>query len=130
MTVPPEFLDILDKRSFWHVATTGPAGTPQTSPVWAAFDGNHVEFSLVAGCQKHGNLLANPELSMSALDPDDSYRYLEVRGRVTSIRSDVDLEFINAMARKYLDVDEYPYLQPGEELVVVSVEPTRTSSLG
>ncbi len=130
MTVPQELRDILDKKSFWHIATIGPSGAPQTSPVWADFDGTHVKFSLIAGCQKHRNLLANDELSMSALDPDDSYRYLEVRGRVTSIDDDTGLAFINRLSRKYLDVDEYPYLQEGEQPVVVTVEPARTTSLG
>jgi PPOX class probable F420-dependent enzyme len=128
--VPEQLLDILNKRSFWHIATLGPAGTPQTSPVWATFDGTYVKFGLIAGCQKHKNVLTNPELSMSAVDPEDSYRYLEVRGHVVSIEDGSDMAFLNAMTLKYMDLDEYPYLQPGQVPVVVSVEPTHTTGSG
>ncbi len=127
MIIPEHSIDIFGKRSFWHIATMGPAGTPQSSPVWATFDGTHVKFALFAGCQKHKNLLTNPELSMSATDPDDGYRYLEVRGRVVSIEDDSEMAFLNAMTLKYMDLDEYPYLETGDEPVVVSVEPTHTT---
>lgn len=130
MIVSEQVVDILDNRSFWHIATLGPAGTPQTSPVWATFDGTHVKFALIAGCQKHKNVLANPELSMSAIDPENSYRYLEVRGRVVSIEDGSDMAFLNAMTLKYMDLEEYPYLEPGQRPVVVSVEPTHTTSSG
>ncbi len=64
---------------------------------------------------------------MSAIDPDDSYHYLEVRGRVVSIEDGSDMAFLNTMALKHLDLDEYPYREPGQEPVVVSVEPTHTT---
>ena len=130
VTLPEQYADIFNKQSFWHIATIGPDNAPQSSPVWATFDGTHVKFSLTRGRQKFRNLDANPAIALSATDPDNSYRYLEVRGRVVSAEDDTDLAFINSMAKKYMGLDEYPNHRPGDERVVMVVEPTGTSAMG
>lgn len=61
---------------------------------------------------------------------DQVQHYLEVRGVVDDIVPDDGYAFINAMARKYLGQETYPYLQPGEERVVVHVRPLHTTSQG
>lgn len=130
MALPAEYADIFDKQSFWHVATTGPDGNPQSSPVWATFDGTHIKFSLTRSRQKFRNLDANPAIALSATDPDNSYRYLEVRGRLVAVEDDTDLAFLNSMANKYMGLDEYPYHRPGDERVVMVIEPTATTAMG
>ena len=129
MTIPDAYTDILEKRSFWHVATIGPDGEPQSTPVWADWDGTHVRFSQTRGRQKYENLQRNPEIALSATDPDDPYRYLEIRGRVVGIDADADNAFIDSMAKKYMGQDTYPYHQPGDERVVVLVEPQHTTQM-
>lgn len=130
MTIPENYADLLDKTAFWHIATVGPDGEPQSSPVWAGWDGEHFLFSLTKGRQKFRNLDANPNIAVSATDPDNSYRYLELRGTVVRVDEDPDNAFINQMAKKYMDVDEYPFHQPGDERVVMVVKPTKTSQMG
>ena len=130
MTLPKSHADIFDKQSFWHIATISPDGTPQSSPVWATFDGTHIKFSLTRGRQKFRNLNTNPAVALSAIDPDNSYRYLEVRGRVVSLEDDTELAFVNSMAKKYMGLDKYPNHRPGDERVVISIEPTGASSMG
>lgn len=130
MTIPENYADILDKTAFWHIATVGPNAEPQSSPVWAGHADGNMLFSLTKGRQKYRNLVANPSIALSATDPDNAYRYLEIRGTVVRIEDDVDNAFINSMAKKYMDKDEYPFHQPGDERVVIVVEPTRTSQMG
>jgi len=130
MIIPEEFADLLDKKAFWHIATIGPDGSPQSSPVWAGWDGEHLKFSLTRGRRKFHNLEANPEIAASATDPDNPYRYLEIRGRVVAVEDDPSLDFINSMAKKYMDLDKYPYHQAGDERVVMIVEPTHTTHMG
>lgn len=67
---------------------------------------------------------------MSAIDPDNPYRYLEVRGTVTRIDDDPENAFIDSMAKKYMDKDKYPFHQPGDERVVVVVTPEHTTQMG
>ncbi len=130
MTIPAEYADLLDKRVFWHVATNGPDGELQSTPVWGGFDDGHFVFSLTKGRQKYRNLQADPTIAVSGTDPDNPYRYLEIRGKVVRVDEDPTNAFIDSMAKKYMDVDAYPFHQPGDERVVMRVEPDATSQMG
>ncbi|MDA3624850.1 PPOX class F420-dependent oxidoreductase [Saccharopolyspora oryzae] len=125
--IPQDRADILGKQAFGHVATIGPHGEPQSSPVWIDWDGQYLKFSQTKTRQKYRNLKREPRISISVHDPDHPYRYVEVRGRVAKIEDDQDNRFINKMAKKYLDEDEYPWPQPGDERVIVYVEPEHST---
>lgn len=125
-----QFQDLLTQPALAHVATIGPKGEPQNNPVWFDWDGTHLMFSQTTARQKYRNLQREPRLALSIVDPTNPYRYLEVRGKVVRIDPDPDKAFINRMAKKYLGVDEYPYNQPGDERVVIVVEPEHTTSMG
>jgi hypothetical protein len=71
----------------------------------------------------------DPRVSLSVMDPDNSYRYLEVRGEVVEIEEDTTGAHINKLALKYLDLEEYPYLQPGEVRVRYRILPQHTTSM-
>lgn len=131
MNIPAGYEDLLDKAAFWHVATIGPDGSPQSTPVWAGTDGDgHVVFSLTKGRQKYRNLEADPSVALSAIDPDNPYRYLEIRGTVAAIDHDADNAFIDSMAKKYMGVERYPFHQPGDQRVVVRVGVEHTTHMG
>jgi PPOX class probable F420-dependent enzyme len=130
MTIPPSHADILDSKALAHVATIGPDGTPQNNPVWFGWDGTHVLFSQTTGRQKYRNLKANPAVALSIVDEANPYRYLEIRGVVDEIVDDPGNAFINSMAKKYIDQDEYPWHQPGDQRVVVKVLPQKTTQMG
>jgi PPOX class probable F420-dependent enzyme len=128
--IPDAYHDLLDKRTFWHIATIGPDGELQSSPVWGGWDGEHFVFSLTRGRQKFQNLTDNPTIAISGTDPDNPYRYLEIRGRVAAVDDDSSNQFIDSMAKKYMDADSYPFHQPGDQRVVMLVEPTHTTQMG
>lgn len=115
---------VLRKPSFGHVATLGPDGAPQSSPVWIDWDGEFLRFSQTTSRQKLRNLERDGRVSVSATDPDDPYMYVEVRGVVDRVEQDPDRDFINEMARKYLGTP-YPGDDRGEERVIVYVRPER-----
>lgn len=127
--MPVEFKDLLDKKGFAHVATVGPGGEPQSSPVWYDFDGTRVLISQTKDRQKYKNLNGDPRVALSITDPDDPYRYLEVRG-IGEIEDDADYSFVNSLAKKYMGKDEYPYLKDGEQRVIIKITPTHTTSMG
>ena len=106
--IPASHRDLFDLPAVWHVATTGPDGEPQVTPVWATFDGTHVLIPHAEGRQKWRNLLADGRIAMSAVDPSNVERYLEVRGRVVAWEKDGALELLDAMAHKYRGHDEFP----------------------
>src|ERR1035438_6415298 len=81
--ISDKFLDLFTKKAFAHLATLMPSGEPQVTPVWIDYDGERVVFNTAAGGQKDKKLQRDRRVSMSIIDPDNPYRYLEVRGRVT-----------------------------------------------
>ncbi|WP_047868074.1 PPOX class F420-dependent oxidoreductase [Nocardiopsis sp. RV163] len=115
---------VLRKPAFGHVATLGPDGSPQSSPVWIDWDGEFLRFSQTTTRQKLQNLRRDGRISISATDPDDPYMYVEVRGVVDRVEGDPDKAFINEMAQKYLGTP-YPWDNPDEERVIVCVRPER-----
>ncbi|MBC8363721.1 MAG: PPOX class F420-dependent oxidoreductase [Actinobacteria bacterium] len=130
--IPASHRDLFDLPAVWHVATIGPDGEPHSSPVWAAFDGTHVRFPHSEGRQKWRNLCADDRVALSAIDPSDQGRYLEVRGRVVTWESDADVSFLDAQSLKYSGVEEYPreLLPPDEVRVVAVIEPLRCTTMG
>jgi PPOX class probable F420-dependent enzyme len=126
--IPESHQDILEKKGIAHVATIGPNGEPQSSPVWYGWDGTHFKFSNLKARQKYKNLVRDPRVSVSMTDPDDPYRYLEIRG-TAEIEDDPDKTFIDEMSRKYMGTD-YPANHPGDERVTVKIRPEHTTTMG
>jgi PPOX class probable F420-dependent enzyme len=124
------YRDILDKKGFAHLATVGTDGRPQVTPVWCDFDGTHIRINTARGRVKDRNLQRNPQVALSVQDPDNPYRYVQVRGRVTEMTEQGADAHIDALARKYLGQDRYPFRQPGEVRVLVKIQPERVQGMG
>ena len=127
--IPANFHDLFNKRAFAHLGTLMPDGRPQVTPVWCDFDGTFVLFNTAKGRQKDRNIRRDPRVSLSIMDPDNAYRYLEVRGRVVEITEQGADAHIDKLAKKYLGVDKYPYRRPGEVRLLVKVLPERLNSM-
>jgi hypothetical protein len=112
------------------VATIGPSGEPQSSPVWFEWDGTHIKFSLTTNRQKYRNLQRDKRASLSVIDPENAYRYIEIRGELDEIEPDPDIDFISRMAMKYIDEERYPWHKEGDERVVMKVKPVKISGMG
>jgi len=128
--IPEKYADLFQKKVFGNLATVNADGSPQVTPVWCDYDGKHVIVNSARGRRKDRNMLRDPRVALSILDPDNPYRYLEVRGRVVEVTEAGADDHINKMAKKYLGVDVYPYRQPGEVRVLYRIEPERFSSMG
>ena len=129
-SIPEKYQDLFEKKAFANLATVMPDGTPQVTPVWVDFDGNHVLVNSARGRQKDKNMERNPAVSLSIMDPENPYRYLEVRGRVAEITEEGAEEHIDKMAKKYMGLDKYPLRAPGERRVLYKIEPEHTTHMG
>lgn len=128
--IPKNFLDLFKKRALASLATVMPDGQPQVTPVWVDMDGSFVRFNSARGRQKDRNVRRDPRISMAITDPENPYRYLEIRGRVVDITEDGADDHIDSLAKKYLGVEKYPNRQPGEVRVIYKVEPQRVRTMG
>jgi PPOX class probable F420-dependent enzyme len=130
MAIPDKYKDLFQKRAFASLGTLMPDGRPQVTPVWIDFDGDHVIFNSAKGRQKDRNVRRDPRVSLAIIDPENPYRYLEIRGRVVEITEEGASAHIDKMAKKYLGADKYPYGQPGEVRVVYKIKPEHTTVMG
>jgi PPOX class probable F420-dependent enzyme len=128
--IPEKYRDLFQKRAFASLGTLMPDGRPQVTPVWCDFDGEHVIFNSAKGRQKDRNVRRDPRVSLAIIDPENPYRYLEIRGRVVEITEDGAAESIDKLAKKYLGVDKYPYGQPGEVRVLYKIKPEHATVMG
>ncbi|MBI3950886.1 MAG: PPOX class F420-dependent oxidoreductase [Acidobacteria bacterium] len=128
--IPEQYLDLFQKRAFAQLATLMPDGQPQVTPVWCDFDGQCVRINTARGRQKDRNMRRDPRVALSLQDPDNPYRYLEIRGRVAEITEDGADDHIDQLAKKYLEVDRYPHRGPGEVRVMYKIEPQHTTTMG
>jgi PPOX class probable F420-dependent enzyme len=127
--IPSTHVDLFNKKAFANLATLMPSGQPQVTPVWVDFDGRHVLINTAEGRQKDKNLQRDRRVALSILDPDNPYRYLEVRGQVAERTRNGADEHIDAMAKKYLGKDKYPFRQPNETRVLYKIEPEHVSTM-
>jgi len=123
--IPENYLDLFEKKSFAHLATLMPDGSPQVTPVWIDYDGEYLLVNSEEGRQKVRNMERNPSVAVSIQDPDDPYRYLQVRGKVVEITKSGADDHIDALARHYMDVEEYPYHNPDKDRIIFKISPDR-----
>ena len=122
--VPATFHDLLAAPALAHVATIGPDGAPQSTPVWFSWDGARLLLALAPDRQKVRTLRRDPRLAVSMVDPANPIRYLEIRGHAT-FESDPDRTVLARIVRKYTGSDDLSWVD-GERIIVV-IEPTHAT---
>jgi PPOX class probable F420-dependent enzyme len=123
MSIPNDYLDLFAKKSFGHLATLMPDGSPQVTPVWVDYDGTYLLVNSAEGRQKDRNMERDKRVAISIQDPDDPYRYLQVRGRVAEITTEGADDHIDKQAQHYFGLEEYPYRAPGEVRKLYKIKP-------
>ena len=127
---PEKCLDLFQKKAFGSLSTLMPDGSPQTTPVWVDYQNGDIWVNSALGRQKDKNVRRDARVSIAIIDPDNTYRYVEVRGRVAQITEDGADAHINKMAKKYLGQDIYPFRQPGEKRVLYKIKIEKALAIG
>jgi len=129
--IPAAYMDLLQqKKAFAHLATIMKDGSPQVTPVWFDYTNGHVRVNTAKGRVKARNLHEGSRVALSILDPDNAYRYLQIRGRVVRVTEEGAEAHIDSLAKKYLGKDKYPYSQPGDVRIMYEIEPLATQGMG
>lgn len=125
--IPETHRDILVDRPTGHLATLRPDGRLSVNPVGLMWDGEYVRVSTLKSRKKYRNLLRDPRVAISIPHRNNPNRYVEIRG-IAELTDDVDRSFVNALARHYMDVDEYPFDGPGDERVTITIHAEQVSA--
>lgn len=124
-TIPDSYLELFEKKTFAHVVTLFPDGTPQVTPTWIDYDEetDHVLVNTERHRQKTKNVERNPTIAVSMLDPEDPYRYLSITGEVEEITTDGAREHIDLLSHRYFGREYTTEIQ--SERVLFRIRPER-----
>ena len=118
----------IEARNFAAIATTMPDGSPHVSTVWIDLDGDDVLVNTAEVRVKTGNVRRDPRVAISVFDQqDDPYEQVVIHGRVVEITTEGADAHIDRLAKKYLDVDTYPWRDPDERRVIFRIRVDRVS---
>jgi PPOX class probable F420-dependent enzyme len=130
-SIPEKYLDLLQrKKAFASLATSMPDGSPQVTPVWFDYKDGLIRVNTAKGRVKARNMKTGAAVALAILDPDNAYRYVQVRGRIGRVTEEGAAQHIDSLAKKYLGQEKYPNTRPGEVRVVYEIEPTAVSGMG
>lgn len=132
VAIPEAFLDLFVRPVVVTLVTVMPDGQPQATPIWTDYVDGYLRINTARGRQKDRNMQRDAKVTILALDPEDPYRWIEVRGRIADESEATGLEVINALSAKYRDEpDYYKRNEPmrGREMrVTYLMEPTKITS--
>src|SRR3970040_410637 len=106
---------LFEGRNLVFIATIMKDGSPQISPVWANYDGEHILVNTAEGRLKHKNVLRDPRVAVSTVDQNNPLNMTTIQGKVIEIIPDYDYQHANMLTKKYMGKDNYPFRQPGKK---------------
>ncbi|PXX60328.1 PPOX class probable F420-dependent enzyme [Nocardia tenerifensis] len=124
--IPDSHADLLTRPLYGHLATLTASGDPQVTPMWYLWDGEVLRFTTTTDRRKYHNIQKHPRVAISIHDPDQPYRYLEVRGEVGPAEPDPTGDFFDVLARRY-DLTYNPPVADHPRRVVLVLRPSRVS---
>lgn len=132
--IPDSHRDLLDGAIIAALATLMANGQIQVTPVWCSYDGTHVIVNATADRQKHKNMVERPDVTLMLFDPQNQFRYLEIRGVVEAITAEGGGENMNELSLLYTDKPrrygiEVPPREVSERLLY-KIKPTHVNFSG
>lgn len=119
--LPETHADLLTRPLFAHLATLRPDGAPQSNVMWFDWDGERIRMTHTRTRQKFRNLQRDPRVALSIADPDDPYRFLEVRGVVERVDDDdAQASFYRSLQERYANVYD---ITDAPVRVIVTIRP-------
>jgi PPOX class probable F420-dependent enzyme len=129
--VPDNYLDLLrDKKAFASIATVMKDGSPQVTPIWFDYASDKIRVNTARGRVKARTLREGARVALAIMDPDNPYRYVQVRGKVLTATEQGADAHIDSLAKKYLGKDKYPNRTPTEVRVIYKIRPEKIATMG
>ncbi len=126
-SVPETHKDLIERPIVAALATLMPDNQPQVTPVWFSYEDDFLLVNTARGRQKDQNMSERPKVTLLIIDPENPYRYLEIRGTVIEINEEEGLEHINRLSRRYRGREDYyegqESLRGKEQRAVFKIKP-------
>jgi PPOX class probable F420-dependent enzyme len=122
-TIEGRGAELLQAKNFANVSTLRADGSVHAVPVWVDVQDGRPVLNTAEGRAWPRNLERDPRVTITVQNLENPYEYVMVRGRVSERTHEGADEHIDGLAKKYLDQDSYPFRQPGEQRLIIRVEP-------
>jgi PPOX class probable F420-dependent enzyme len=115
--------ELLKDKNFCIVSTIRPDGSVHAAPTWVDVQDGRPVVNTAEGRAWPHNLERDPRVTLTVQNMENPYEYVTIRGRVAERTTDGADEHIDKLAMKYMGQESYPFRQPGEQRLIVRVEP-------
>lgn len=133
-TIPNTHIDLFQKPVHGVLTTLMPDGMPQSSVVWVDYDGEYLLINTTMERQKGQNMQLNPKVTVLVIDPNDSSRWAEVRGRVIEMTREGAEAHADKLTQRYCPGKQYFYrdIYPPEQKeketrIIARIQPVKVS---
>ncbi len=132
LAIPASHLDLMTRPVCGVLTTMRPDGQPQSSLVWVDFDGECASVNTTLERQKGRNLARDPRVSLLVVDPEDTSRFIQVRGDAELV-FDGAIEHLDRLTRRYTSQPcfyghVYPLEQQAKDTrVICRIRPRRVT---
>ena len=114
---------LFSEKNLVFIATVMKDGSPHVSPVWANYDDGFILVNTAEGRIKHKNILRDPRVAVSVTSNDNPLDMITIRGRVLEIISDYNYTHADKLAKKYMDLEKYPFKRINEKRITFKIKP-------
>ena len=130
LNIPISHQDLLadEARAFVYLSTIMRDGSPQVTPVWFSVEGDCILINSARGRVKDRNMRARPAVALCIADPQNPYRYLQLRGRIVEVTQKGAEAHIDALNFKYHGEPDYPYHNPAHPRVIYKFLPEKADA--
>ena len=116
---------LFQQKNLIFISSINSDGSPQLTPVWGDYDGEHVFVNTAEGRLKHKNVLRDPRVAISVVDHDNPLNMTTIKGKVIEIIPDYDYVHANKLTKQYMGIDEYPFKRDGEKRIIFKIKPVK-----
>jgi PPOX class probable F420-dependent enzyme len=122
--------ELLEDKNFCHVVSAFSDGSPHAVVVWVDVEGDDVLLNGAEGRVWPANLRRDPNVLLTVVNLQNPYEYTTIKGRSVEVTSEGADEHIDALAKKYLDQDAYPFRTPDEVRLKIRIRPEKVRLRG
>jgi len=115
--------ELLKDKNFVLVSTLRPDGSVHAAPAWVDVQDGRPVLNTAEGRAWPRNLERDPRVTLTVQNMENPYEYVTIRGRVAERTTEGADAHIDSLAMKYMGKESYPFRQPGEQRVIVRVDP-------
>ena len=117
--IPADLVPLLDAPNYAYLGTIRPDDTVQVNPMWFLYDGETIRFTHTTKRGKYRNLMHNPAMSLSIIDPENPFHYLEVRGKLIEVVLDPTGAFYIVLGKRYGNPDQKAPADSADRVILV-----------